>query len=106
MVYPRSDGRFVSRGYGWATLTDPGHEKKGMKAALELDGLVIDEVSEESVYEEEGGRKEGGGKGRRKDVELRRFFARRELICSRSSCFPPPYCLLSCDTTTSAPDKH
>lgn len=63
MVFPRSDGRFVSRGYGWATLLEPANPKKGMKAAIELDGLVIDEVSfgrgRSRGRGEEGGRREG-----------------------------------------------
>lgn len=45
MVYPRGDGRFVSRGYGFASLKHPEDERRGIQAALKLDGLDIEGVS-------------------------------------------------------------
>lgn len=40
LAYPRSDGRFVSRGYGWATL----EREEDMRTALRLNGLRINGV--------------------------------------------------------------
>lgn len=84
MVFPRSDGRFVSRGYGWATLLDPANPKKGMKAAIELDGLVIDEVSQGTSWGKRG--REGRGK-ERSVVSSNGFSFGRELTFLSSVAF-------------------
>lgn len=45
LAYPRSDGRFISRGYGWVSL----EREKDMRDALRLDGMKINDVRRSCV---------------------------------------------------------
>lgn len=40
LAFPRRDGRFISRGYGWVALEHESEMKKGMR----LDGMKINDV--------------------------------------------------------------
>jgi hypothetical protein len=50
LAFPRSDGRFVSRGYGWVSIDDgKGSERKAMEQVQAIDKFIVRDVSSRSL---------------------------------------------------------